>query len=367
MKFETVGSPAAWAAFILLVLALLAVDLNLFKQRALTLREALVASLFWLTLAIGFNVLVYRWFGSAKGLEFTTGYLIEEALSVDNLFVFLVVFSYFAVPPEYQRRVLYWGILGALVMRAAFILLGTVFIQTFHWAIWVFGGILVYTGFRLLIQSGEEVDPEKNPAVRLARRWIPMTSSYHGPRFFITRDGRRLATPLLLVLVTVEVTDVIFAVDSIPAVFAVTHDPFIVFTSNIFAILGLRSLYFLLASVMDRFHYLKVGLAFVLVFVGVKMLIEHWYKIPIGASLVVVATLLGFSMIASLLRPLPAQLPRPDEDFGIKSLKPVPSQAVRMLQEAIRASKKPKTPAPAETAKASDPKAPKNEPNDQNS
>lgn len=323
MRFETVGSPLMWVGFIGLVLVLLAIDLNLFRSRALTFREALVATICWVSLAISFNVFVYFQFGAAKALEFTTGYLIEEALSVDNLFVFLIIFSYFGVSPEHQRRVLYWGILGALIMRAVFILLGTVFIQTFHWAIWVFGAILVVTGFKLLVQSGDEVHPERNPVVRLARRWIPMTSSYHGSKFFIIRDGRRHATPLLLVLVTLEATDLVFAVDSIPAVFAVTTDPFIVFTSNIFAILGLRSLYFLLASVMDRFHYLKVGLAFVLMFVGIKMIIGYWYKIPIGASLLVVAMLLGISVLASVLRPLPQTLPKPNEDFGVKSTLPV--------------------------------------------
>jgi tellurite resistance protein TerC len=265
--------------------------------------------------ALTFNVGVYFWFGSQKALEFLTGYLIEKALSVDNIFVFLVIFSYFAVPAEYQHRVLFWGVVGAIILRAIFILIGAALLQTFHWIIFLFGGFLVYTGIKILLQRHEQVHPEQNPLVRLFRRFVPTVAQYHGARFWVTIEGKRHATPLLLVLLTVEATDVVFAVDSIPAIFAVTSDPFIVFTSNIFAILGLRALYFLLADVIDRFRYLKVGLGLVLVFVGVKMLISDWIKLPIGLSLGVVAGILGTSIVASLVNP-PAQPPLPEPEEG---------------------------------------------------
>ncbi|HEU5059329.1 MAG TPA: TerC family protein, partial [Kofleriaceae bacterium] len=254
----------------------------------------------WVALAILFNLGVYAWFGSDKGLEFTTGYLIEKALAVDNLFVFVVIFSAFSVPPIYQHRVLFWGVLGALVMRAAFILAGGVFLQRFHWAIYLFGGILAVTGIKLLIQRHEEVHPEKNRIVRWFQRVVPTTHEDSGGRFTVVRNGRRYATTLLIALVAVEVSDLIFAVDSIPAIFAVTTDPFIVFTSNIFAILGLRSLYFLLASAIQRFTHLKTGLSIVLIFVGAKMLLMDVYKIPIGVSLGVVAGILTATVVLSL-------------------------------------------------------------------
>src|SRR5688500_16639468 len=248
---------------------------------------------------------MYFRFGSQPALEFLTGYLIEYALSVDNIFVFIVIFNYFAVPAAFQHRVLFWGILGAIGLRAAFILIGAALLQTFHWVIFVFGGFLVYTGFKILAHKGPQVHPERNPVVRFFRRLLPLTQSYHGQRFLVRLDGRRYATPLLLVLVMVEATDVVFAVDSIPAIFAGTRDPFLVFTSRIFAILGLRARYFLLASILERFRYLSVGIGLVLVFVGAKMLVSDFYHVPIGLSLAVVVILLAGSVIASLLFPRP--------------------------------------------------------------
>jgi tellurite resistance protein TerC len=306
MPLQTIGTPAMWVGFLLFVLLMLAIDLGVFhrKTHEVSLKEAGAWSATWVALALLFNVGVYAWFGSAKAIEFTTGYLIEKALSVDNIFVFVLLFSYFAVPASYQHRVLFWGILGALVMRAAFILLGGVFLAKFHWAIYVFGGLLVVTGIKMLLERNETVDPSKNPIVRVFRRFFPVSERYDGAKFFTNIDGRRVATPLLLALVAIEGTDLIFAVDSIPAIFAITTDPFIVFTSNIFAILGLRSLYFLLAGIISKFKYLKVGLSLVLVFVGGKMLVASFFKIPVGASLAVIATLIGGSILASLvLRP----------------------------------------------------------------
>lgn len=304
MGLESVGTPTLWLGFTLFVLAMLAVDLGVFHRQAHTVsvREALVMTCVWIGLALAFNVGVYFLFGTERALEFLAGYVLEKALSVDNLFVFIVVFSVFAVPPALQHRVLFWGILGALILRAIFIVLGAALLQQFHWLLYVFGAFLVYTGIKLLVQQDEEVEPERNPIFRLFRRFIPSVSDYRGARFTVVEGGRRFATPLLLVLVAIEATDVLFAVDSIPAIFAVTTDPFIVYTSNIFAILGLRALYFALAGMMGQFHYLKVGLSFVLVFVGAKMLIAWIYKIPILISLIVIVTLLGGSVVASLLR-----------------------------------------------------------------
>jgi tellurite resistance protein TerC len=257
--------------------------------------------------------------GPQAGLEFLTGYLIEKALSVDNIFVFVLIFSYFAVPPQYQHRVLFWGVLGALVMRAAMILAGAYLIEQFHWVIYVFGAFLVVTGVRMATQTEHAIEPESNPVVRLVRRLIPVSGQYHGQRFFVrqalTPGGavRLVATPLLVVLVLVETTDLIFAVDSIPAIFAVTQDLFLVYTSNVFAILGLRSLYFLLAGVIHKFHFLKLGLSVVLVFVGAKMLLTDLYEVPIGLSLAVIATVLAVSIGASLLFPKAAEAHDPVE------------------------------------------------------
>jgi tellurite resistance protein TerC len=304
VPFETIGSPLLWAGFIVFVLAMLAIDLGVFHKNAheVTLKEAGIWSAVWVTLAVVFNVGVYHWFGSERALEFATGYLIEKALAVDNIFVFVIIFSTFAVPAIYQHRVLFWGVLGALVMRAGFILAGGAFLQRFHWAIYVFGALLAVTGVKLLVQRNQEMHPERNPLVRWFQKIFPMTRAFHGGKFLVLKNGRRYATPLLLALVAVEVTDLIFAVDSIPAIFAVTSDPFIVFTSNIFAILGLRSLYFLLAGVITKFAYLKVGLSFVLIFVGAKMLLIDVYKVPIAASLGVIAGILVLSIVVSLLK-----------------------------------------------------------------
>ena len=291
-----------WVIFNVFVLGILALDLLVLHRKAhsVSLREALAWSCVWVSLALLFALGVYFFLGGEKALEFLTGYVIEWSLSVDNLFVFLVIFSYFGVPAIYQHRVLFWGILGALVLRAIFIATGTALLTNFHWMIYVFGGFLIFTGIKLLFAGEEKIEPEKNPAVRLVRRFMNVTPDYHGQQFFIRKDGRLWATPLLLVLIVVETTDVIFAVDSIPAIFAITLDPFIVYTSNVFAILGLRALFFLLAGVMDMFRYLKVGLSFVLCFVGIKMVVVDFYKIPIGISLVVVAGILAISILASI-------------------------------------------------------------------
>jgi tellurite resistance protein TerC len=306
-----------WVIFNVFVLGILALDLLVLhrKAHAVSLREALAWSCVWVSLALLFALGVYFSRGGEKALEFLTGYVIEWSLSVDNLFVFLVIFSYFGVPPIYQHRVLFWGILGALVLRAIFIATGTALLTNFHWMIYVFGGFLIFTGIKLLFAGEEKIDPEKNPAVRLVRRFMNVTPDYHGQQFFIRKDGRLWATPLLLVLIVVETTDVIFAVDSIPAIFAITLDPFIVYTSNVFAILGLRALFFLLAGVMDMFRYLKVGLSFVLCFVGIKMVIVDFYKIPIGISLGVVAGILGISILASIfVRPKRVDVPASGSD-----------------------------------------------------
>jgi len=300
---DSIGTVWMWGGFLGFVAAMLALDLGVFHRRAheVRLREAAAWSLVWVALALLFNLGVWHWYGPVKGLEFLTGYLIEKALSVDNIFVFLVIFSFFAVPKAYQHRVLFWGILGALVMRAVFIFAGAALLERFHWVMYIFGGILVLTGIKLLREKVEELNPERNPIFRLFRRFVPSVADYHGEHFTVVKAGRRMATPLLAVLVAVEATDLVFAVDSIPAVFAVTRDPFIVFTSNIFAILGLRAMYFLLADVMDRFVYLKPGLAAVLMFVGTKMLIADVYKIPVAVSLGVVAGILALAVVTSLI------------------------------------------------------------------
>jgi tellurite resistance protein TerC len=301
---ETIGSPALWIGFTGFVLFMLALDLGVFHRNSheVGVREALGWSAVWVGLALLFNLGVYHWFGPQKGLEFLTGYLIEKALSVDNIFVFLMLFSYFAVPAAYQHRVLFWGILGALVMRAIFIALGAALLARFHWVIYIFGALLVVTAIKMLRAGDHDIHPERNPIYRLFRRVVPAAEGYREDRFLVREGGRWLATPLLAVLVAVEATDLVFAVDSIPAIFAVTSDPFIVYTSNIFAILGLRAMFFLLAGVMHQFEYLKVGLALVLGFVGTKMLITEIYKIPVGVSLGVVAALLAGSIAASFVK-----------------------------------------------------------------
>jgi tellurite resistance protein TerC len=292
-----------WIAFNVFVLGMLALDLGVFHRKAHTvsLREAGTWSTVWIALAMIFNLGIYWFWGGEIALEFLTGYVIEKSLSVDNLFVFLMIFQYFATPPEYQHRLLFWGIMGALILRAIFILTGAALLENFHWMIYVFGGFLVFTGVRMLLQREEKLEPEKNPVVRLFQHWIPLSHQYHGQKFFVRVNGKLHATLLMLVLVVIETTDVIFAVDSIPAIFAITQDPFIVYTSNVFAILGLRALYFLLAGIMEMFAYLKIGLSFVLIFVGAKMTIVDIYKIPIGVSLGVVGGILALSVLASLL------------------------------------------------------------------
>lgn len=299
-----------WIGFNVLVLAMLAVDLGVFHRDAheVKLKEAALWSAVWISLALLFNLAVFRFGGRQAGLEFLTGYLIEKALSVDNIFVFVLMFSFFRVPAQYQHRVLFWGIVGALVMRGGMIFAGATLISRFHWIIYVFGAFLVITGVRMALQRESHVDPDANPVIRLLRRIIPVTANYHGQALFVrgSEIGAKagwLATPLFVVLVAVETTDVIFAVDSIPAIFAVTSDPFLVYTSNVFAILGLRALYFLLAGVIHRFHYLKLGLSTVLVFVGAKMLLTDVYKVPIGLSLAVIAVVLAVSVVASLVFP----------------------------------------------------------------
>ena len=306
-----------WVGFNVFVLAMLALDLGVFHRKAhvVSFREAVAWTIAWVTLAMLFNFGIWHFMGPQKALEFTTGYVIEYSLSVDNIFVFAMLFSYFAVPATYQHRVLFWGILGALVMRAIMIVAGTVLITKFAWIIYVFGAFLILTGLKMIFKKEEEMHPERNPVVRWFKRLMPVTSDYRGAKFFVRENGIRMATPLFVVLLLVEVSDVIFAVDSIPAIFAVTKDPFIVYTSNVFAILGLRSLYFALAGVLDKFHYLKIGLGVVLSFVGVKMLLGHTpWKIDTLVSLGVILGVLAGSIILSLFRPKkltvkPAALP----------------------------------------------------------
>ena len=311
---ESIGSPLAWAGFIGFVLALLAVDLGVFHKQSheVSAKEAGIWSGVWVSLALTFAGGMWAWSGPERALEFTTGYLIEKALAVDNIFVFVVLFAALGIPARYQHRVLFWGVLGALVMRAVFILVGGALLARFHWMLYVFGAVLAVTGVKLLFQREQESHPENNPVVRWFQRIVPITPQLEGDRFSVVRDGRRYATPLLLALVAVEVSDLIFAVDSIPAIFAVTTDPFIVFTSNIFAILGLRSMYFLLANIITKFAYLKVGLAFVLMFVGAKMLLAGVVHLPILLSLGIIAAILAGSIGVSLLKAPRVEEPRPE-------------------------------------------------------
>ncbi|HRH80922.1 MAG TPA: TerC family protein [Thiobacillaceae bacterium] len=311
MELASVVTPVFWAGFIAFVLAMLALDLFVLGGKSahkVSAKEALGWTGVWVTLSLSFAGLLWWWLdgtagravANAKALEFLTGYLIELSLSVDNIFVFIMIFGFFAVPAEYQRRVLIYGVLGAIVMRAAMILGGAWLVQQFHWVLYLFGAFLVITGFKMLIFADKSADLNANPVLKWMRGHLRITHEYHGERFTVMRDGARWFTPLFLVLMLIETSDVIFAVDSIPAIFAITTDPFIVFTSNIFAIMGLRSLYFLLADLNGRFHLLKYGLALVLVFVGVKMLIADIYKVPIGLALGMVAVILATSVAASL-------------------------------------------------------------------
>lgn len=294
-----------YAIFLSFVISLLAIDLTLFrkKDQTMTMNKAIGWTLFWISLGLSFNALIWHWYGKEKALEFLTGYVIEYSLSVDNLFIFLIIFNYFAVPMKYQHRVLFWGILGALVMRGLMIGIGSAILMKFHWLLYLFGLFLFITGIKLLFKSDEEHNPGNNPLLRFFRRCFPLTPDYHGDRFFVRLNRVWHATPLMMVLICVEFTDLIFAVDSIPAIFGITRDPFIVFTSNIFAILGLRSLYFVLSNVMGLFHYLKYGLGIILTFVGVKMLIaETPFAISTGHSLTVVISILSLSILASIIK-----------------------------------------------------------------
>ncbi len=302
-----------WVGFTVFVLVMLALDLGVFHRHAheVRFREALLWSGVWAGLALLFAGGVFIYGGSQKGLEFLTGYLIEWSLSVDNIFVFLVIFAYFAVPARYQHRVLFWGILSALVLRAVMIVMGAALIERFHWVIYLFGAVLVLSGIRMALQKETDVDPQTNPLVRLFERFMPVTPGYHNGRFFIMRGARRYATPLFIALLMVESADVMFALDSIPAIFAITTDPFIVYTSNIFAIMGLRSMYFALSGLVQRFHYLRAGLSVILVFVGAKMLLSDIYKIPTLISLGVVLAVLAISVLISIVRPPHAELPSP--------------------------------------------------------
>ncbi len=294
-----------WVVFNAGVLVLLALDLLVFhrKPRAIKFREAVAWSIFWVLLAAAFAVLVCLRGGSQKALEFTTGYIIEESLSIDNLFIFLLIFRFFKVEDELQHKILFWGIIGALVTRGIFIVVGVSLLRRFEWIIYLFGAFLVYTGIRLFTQNEQKVHPEKNPVLKLVRRFVRVTDNYVNGKFFVRQGGELWATPLFIVLLVVESTDVLFATDSIPAVLAVTPDPFIVYTSNVFAILGLRSIYFALAGMMGIFHYLSEGLAVILVFIGAKMLLSHFFVIPTAWALGVVAGILAISVVASLMFP----------------------------------------------------------------
>lgn len=304
----------AWIGFHVIIFSLLALDLGVFhrKSHAVSIKEATIWSIVWISISLSFNLMVYFFWdriaidtiytNKEAALAFFTGYILEKSLSVDNIFVFVLLFTYFSVPASYQHRVLFWGIIGALIMRGTLIALGAALLKEFHWIIYIFGAFLIFTGLRMAFHKDEELHPDQNPLIKILRRIMPVTETYEGDKFFIRRAGKLFATPLFLVLIIVETTDLVFAVDSIPAIFAVTLDPFIVYTSNVFAILGLRSLYFLLAGVVDKFYYLKAGLSVVLVFVGIKMVIVDLYKIPVGMSLGVIGAILTTSIIASLIR-----------------------------------------------------------------
>ncbi|MBL8050592.1 MAG: TerC family protein [Anaerolineales bacterium] len=303
-----------WVGFNIFVLIMLALDLGVFhrKSHTVSMKEALTWSVVWVSLSLLFNLIIYLFWdkmvpnssytNAEAALAFLTGYLIEKSLSVDNIFVFILIFSFFAVPDRYQHRVLFWGILGALIMRGILIAVGATLLAQFHWIIYIFGAFLIYTGIRMARHQDEELNPDENPVVKFFKRFMPVTENYEDDKFFVRRAGRLFATPLFLVLLVVESTDLVFAVDSIPAIFAVTRDPFIVFTSNVCAILGLRAMYFLLANVMHQFQYLKLGLSVVLTFIGVKMVIVDLYHIPVAVSLAVVASVLTISIIASLIK-----------------------------------------------------------------
>lgn len=293
-----------WILFNVFVLLMLVLDLGVFhrKSKEISIREALIWTAVWICMALLFNVFVYYQFGSEDAFEFLTGYVIEKSLSVDNIFVIILIFSYFHVPPAYQHKVLFWGILGALVMRVSFIVAGIELIHKFHWLIYIFGVFLAFTGIRILVQGDVKLNPEKNPVVKFVRRIFRVTPDFQGDRFFVRREGLVWATPLFLVTVMIEATDLVFAIDSIPAVLAISEDPFIVYTSNVFAILGLRSLYFAVAGIEKYFVYLKYALSAILVFIGIKMCIVDLYKIPIEVSLIFIGSALLIAILASVVR-----------------------------------------------------------------
>jgi tellurite resistance protein TerC len=292
-----------WIGFNVLVIVMMALDLGIFNKKShkVPVKEAVIWTLVWITLALIFNALIYLDMGKTKALEFLTGYVIEYSLSVDNIFVFILIFSFFKVNGKYQHKVLFWGIIGALIMRAIFIFAGVALIERFHWIIYIFGGFLVYTGIKMLFHEDVDIEPANNPVVKFAKKFLPVTDTMHEDKFFIKKDSRRYATPLFIVVLIIESSDLIFAVDSIPAVLAISQDTFIVYTSNIFAILGLRSLYFAISGIMDYFRFLKIGLAFVLTFVGVKMCISNFFEIPVNYSLLIIVSILAISIIASVV------------------------------------------------------------------
>lgn len=294
-----------WIGFNILILILLALDLGVFhrKDHAISVKEGFVWSIIWIAVAFAFNFVVYLWKGPEVGLQFMTGYLIERALSIDNIFVFLVVFTYFKVSTKYQYRVLFWGILGALILRGIFIGVGTLLIAKFHWILYVFGVFLIITAIKLAIGKEKEIEPEKNPVLRIVRKFLPITPRYEGHNFLVKRNGKIWGTPLLIVLIVVETTDLVFALDSIPAIFAITLDPFIVYSSNVFAILGLRALYFAIAGLMEIFYYLKYALSAILGFVGLKMLVANFIKISSGAALLVIGGILVAAILISIIFP----------------------------------------------------------------
>lgn len=303
-----------WAVFNIFVVFMLVLDLRVFHRQAheVKVREALLWSAFWIVLSLLFNIGIYLFEGSDVALQFFTGYIIEKSLSVDNLFVFLMIFSYFKVPAKYQHKVLFWGIVGALVMRGLLIFVGVTLINQFHWVLYVFGAFLVFTGIKMAFQDDTvDIHPENNIFVRLFKKILPITAGYHEDKFFVRAEKKTYATLLFVVIIVVETTDLVFALDSIPAVFAITRDPFIVYTSNVFAILGLRALYFALAGLLDLFHYLKFGLSIVLAFIGTKMLIESFYDMPILIALGVVGGVLTLSIVASVLFPKKEKIPLP--------------------------------------------------------
>jgi tellurite resistance protein TerC len=301
--------PLFWIGFHLLIFVMLALDLGVFHRKSHTveIKESLIWSAVWISLALLFNVGIYFLMGKARALEFLTGYLIEKSLSVDNIFVFVLIFGYFQVLQKYQHKILFWGIIGALIMRIALILLGVELMHRFHWVIYIFGAVLIFTGIKMAFQKDKQIHPEKNPVLRLLKRIIPITQVDSGDRFFVKIDGKQVATTLFAVLIIVETTDLVFALDSIPAILAITDNTFIVYTSNVMAILGLRALYFALSGVVRKFHYLHYGLSAILVFVGAKMTLSGIYKIPIELSLIVIALILAVSVAVSILFSKPAK------------------------------------------------------------